>query len=275
MEKCYEIHHIVEQTDGGSDDPENLIVLCPNCHQHRYHRLKEFTRDQLRLYKAKLKEQGEIEKRLLLNLEEIRKDIGQKPLSESEGQIWAELQEAANNVSQDKSPSIYKAVDEMSRWLAERDLLRKGARRALELELEVQFESEKARWKSVSIIGIDENAWEKSSDFAEAYNLVFNLDRAPSSYWVEAFDNTYKTSFNLHKRKTFIRGDRLIMIVGGTDNMQEQADYAKQLIRETDHFIETLVLPNVEAEIERKKRSALQEFDTIRSLKSKTKDIKL
>jgi hypothetical protein len=70
-EKCFEIHHIIEQNEGGTDEAENLIVLCPNCHQHRYHRSGEFTRDQLCLYKAKLKEQNEIERRLSLHLEEI------------------------------------------------------------------------------------------------------------------------------------------------------------------------------------------------------------
>lgn len=28
-----EIHHIVPLRDGGSDSPENLIALCPNCHR--------------------------------------------------------------------------------------------------------------------------------------------------------------------------------------------------------------------------------------------------
>lgn len=27
-----EIHHITERTDGGSNDPENLILVCANCH---------------------------------------------------------------------------------------------------------------------------------------------------------------------------------------------------------------------------------------------------
>ena len=32
-----EIHHIVEQCNGGTDDPENLEILCPNCHAlHHY-----------------------------------------------------------------------------------------------------------------------------------------------------------------------------------------------------------------------------------------------
>jgi predicted HNH restriction endonuclease len=28
-----EIHHIVAVKDGGTDNPENLILLCPNCHK--------------------------------------------------------------------------------------------------------------------------------------------------------------------------------------------------------------------------------------------------
>ena len=28
-----DIHHIVERKDGGSNDLNNLIILCPNCHR--------------------------------------------------------------------------------------------------------------------------------------------------------------------------------------------------------------------------------------------------
>lgn len=35
--RILQIHHIIEQCNGGSDDPENLEVLCPNCHTlHHY-----------------------------------------------------------------------------------------------------------------------------------------------------------------------------------------------------------------------------------------------
>jgi 5-methylcytosine-specific restriction endonuclease McrA len=86
-EKCFEIHHIIERAEGGSDELENLIVLCPNCHQHRYHRSGEFTREQLRLYKQKLKEQNEIERRVLQNLEEIRQNLATVPPEESERKL--------------------------------------------------------------------------------------------------------------------------------------------------------------------------------------------
>src|SRR5688500_11592909 len=101
-EKCFELHHIVEQAEGGSDDPDNLIVLCPNCHQHRYHRSGEFTRDQLRLYKKNLKESAEVERRLLQNLEEIRARIGTEPAAAIEASLRAEHVDATSQVTSDR-----------------------------------------------------------------------------------------------------------------------------------------------------------------------------
>ena len=34
-----DIHHIIPIEDGGTDDPENLILLCSNCH-HLFHKPK-------------------------------------------------------------------------------------------------------------------------------------------------------------------------------------------------------------------------------------------
>jgi hypothetical protein len=274
-ERCFEIHHIIEQAKGGSDAPDNLIVLCPNCHQHRYHRTKEFSKDQLYLYKAKLKEQNEIEKRLLLNLEEIRIEIGNIPLEESERKIRQELQDTAKLITQDNSPTIHAEVMETSRWLAERDLIRSGARKAIEIEWEVQRQRESAMWSDVSITKIDEDAWVKASDFEGAYKLVFILDRVPASEWNETFVHHFEHSRFPMKRRTYIQGNRMIMIVADSDNLQDHADNAKQLVKEVNDIIKSQVLPRLNAEIERRKQTALQIFDTIQSLKSRTKDIKL
>lgn len=32
VKEVLNIHHIIERKNGGSDDEENLILLCPNCH---------------------------------------------------------------------------------------------------------------------------------------------------------------------------------------------------------------------------------------------------
>lgn len=35
--RILEIHHILERCNGGTNDPGNLIVLCPNCHSLVHH----------------------------------------------------------------------------------------------------------------------------------------------------------------------------------------------------------------------------------------------
>ncbi len=32
-----EVHHIIERCNGGTDDPENLEILCPTCHAIHHH----------------------------------------------------------------------------------------------------------------------------------------------------------------------------------------------------------------------------------------------
>jgi hypothetical protein len=274
-EKCFEIHHIVEQADGGNDEADNLIVLCPNCHQHRYHRSGEFTRDQLRLYKAKLKEQNEIERRLLLNLEEIRTEVGKVPPNDSEERLQRELAEATALVSPSRSPRIVEAVSVMSRWLAERDLLRGGARRAIEVEWEVERQRQRSWYAPHNITRVDDDAWSKAPDFPAAYTFVLLLDRKPHQTWAEAFKAVYSQSGYSMKRKAKLVHDRIVMIVADSDNLQWHADFAKQVVAETNAAIETRYFPEVDKRIDASLRHELQQFDTIQSLKARVKDIKL
>jgi len=274
-EKCFEIHHIIEQADGGTDDPENLIVLCPNCHQHRYHRSGEFTRDQLRLYKTNLKDRNEIEKRLLLNLEEIRSEIGSVPAEDSESQLRRELEEATQLVSPERSPSLHERVSETARWLAERELLRGGARKAIEIRWEVERGRRKAQYHRVSVTRVDEEAWRKAPDFPAAYTFVLILDRVPHRDWAEVFMHLYHEALYLMKRRTRLERDRIIMIVADQDNLQAHADFAKRLVQETNDYIESELFRRIDVEVERKKREELTQFDAIQSLKARTRDIKL
>ena len=274
-EKCFEIHHIIEQAEGGTDAIENLIVLCPNCHQHRYHRSGEFTRDQLRLYKQRLKEQNEIEKRVLQNLEEIRQLLPTASPEDMEQKLRVELQEAATIVSPDKSPGIYATVQQTSEWFAERDLMRGGARRAIEIEWEVRKEQEKRKYPEVKIQRVDDGAFRKASHFPQAYYLEFVLDRVPNPDWVKVFMAEWEMSFYSMKRETHIQRDRIVMIVADSDNLQGHADFAKRLVEETNNRIHTFGFRQIDQLCEQEKRAALQQFDAIQSMKSRTKNIKL
>jgi HNH endonuclease len=47
-----DLHHMLEVSEGGGDDPANIIALCPNCHRH-YHR-GDIPDDAIYAYKAML-----------------------------------------------------------------------------------------------------------------------------------------------------------------------------------------------------------------------------
>lgn len=274
-EKCFELHHIIEKADGGGDGIENLIVLCPNCHQHRYHRSEEFTRDQLRLYKQQLKDKNEIEKRVLKNLEEIRQLLPTSPPNEIENKLKNELHEASSVLSEEKSPGIYATVQQASEWLAERNLIRGGARKAIEIEWELRKEAEKRKYPEIKIQTVDENAFKKAPDFPRAFYLEFILDRKPNSDWIAVFMAEWKSSFYMMKRKTYVQGNRIVMVVADSDNLQSHADHAKKLVESTNTRIYTRGFQEIDRMCEQEKRAALEHFDAIESMKERTRNIKI
>jgi hypothetical protein len=55
-------------------------------------------------------------------------------------------------------------VEQTSRWLAERDLLRGGARRAIEIDWKVCGEQEESKYPEIRIGRIDDSTWRKAKD---------------------------------------------------------------------------------------------------------------
>ncbi len=45
-ETSLDVHHIIERKNGGSNDMENLIAICPNCHRKAHE--KKYTKEQLK-----------------------------------------------------------------------------------------------------------------------------------------------------------------------------------------------------------------------------------
>lgn len=212
---------------------------------------------------------------MLQNLEEIRQLLPTVSPEDIEQKLRVELQEAATVVSSDKSPVIYATVQQTSKWFAERDLIRGGARRAIEIEWEVRKEQEKRKYPEVKIQRVDDGASRKASHFPHAYYFEFVLDRVPNSDWVKVFMTEWKMSFYAMKCETHIQRDRIVMIVANADNFQGHADFAKRLVEETNNRIHTFGFQQIDQRCEQEKRAALQQFDAIHSMKSQTKNIKL
>lgn len=272
-EKSFEIHHIIEIANGGTDDEDNLIVLCPNCHQHRYHRSHEFTREQLLLYKKKLLEKNEIERRLLLTLGDIKNSIGQEPTSDLMRKLQNELKNAAELIDPKRSPSIYDSVVETAKELANKNELPGAAREAIEVQYEIDRQKEKARFPDIEIVKLDKDAWRKSDKFAHAYYLDLILNYEPNSDWIKIFNHRFTNSFYSMMRETEIIGNCIQIIAADTDNHQEQINFMKRLVEETNRYVRSTVFPEIDRQINAAKRQALEEYDTIQRLKSQTNDL--
>lgn len=274
-EKCFEIHHIIEQAEGGTDDEENLIVLCPNCHQHRYHRSGEFTRDQLRIYKDKLKESNEIERRLLLNLEEIKSHIGELSSRELEQQLRNEMSEAIKLIAPNRSPNVHHTIIETANELAHRGELLGGSRKAIEIQFEVERQQAKAKFTKIEIVRVDEDAYRKSGEFPAAYTFELVLNHIPHREWVEIFDEMYRRNWHNMKRETRIDRDRIQIIIADSDNQQVQVDFAKGLVEQTNEFVFAQGFAAIDIKINAAKANALGEYDSIQSMKERTRHLKL
>ncbi|MFZ6008363.1 MAG: HNH endonuclease [Nitrospirota bacterium] len=274
-ERCFEIHHIIEQAEGGNDEIENLIVMCPNCHQHRYHRCGEFTRDQLRLYKKNLQERAEVERRLLQNLEDIRAMVKEKSVREIQSELQEELTNAINLINPTKTPRLAKSVQETAREMAEGSIFPGAARKAIELEYEIKREQTKAQFPPIEVTGVDHDAYRKSNKFGRAYEFVLVLNLQPHPDWTKVFDREYEMSWYNMKRETHISGDRIIMIVADSDDLQRHADWVKELIHRTNEFVQKEGFRHIDMEINREKTRALEVFDAIQSMKDRTKDLRI
>ncbi|MEK0337235.1 MAG: HNH endonuclease [Nitrosopumilus sp.] len=274
-EKCFEIHHIVEQSEDGSDEEYNLIVMCPNCHQHRYHRSGEFTRDQLQQYKTNLKEQNEIEKRLLENLEDIQKNIQNKSADELISDLLTELNSAQNLINPEKSPVVSHSISLMATRMAEDAVLPEAARRAIEINYEVERKRLKSQVDQVSLFGVDQDAYQKSNEFEKAYEFVLILDHTPNNDWKKVFQHHYENTLYLMTRETHIRGDRVVLIVAESDDLQAHTDWIKRLIKETNYWLTTQGFKNIDRQLNQKFHKELEQFDAIESMKERTKNIRI
>jgi hypothetical protein len=273
-ERCFEIHHMVEKSDGGSDDEGNLIVICPNCHQHRYHRCGEFTREQLLQYKERLKERVEVEKRLLQNLEELRSEITQKNSSELREKLVRELLDAKAVIDPARSPVLAKSIEETTFQMAEESVLPDAARQAIEIEYEIEREALKSQFPEIRVLGADESAYRKHNKFPRAYEFVLLLGREPHRDWISVFDREYQQSWYNMKREMRIAGDRVFLIVADSDNLQRHVDWVKDLVEKTNTWVRERGFTEIDVQVNRAKAEALEKFDAIYSMKERTRDLR-
>jgi hypothetical protein len=150
-----------------------------------------------------------------------------------------------------------------------------AARRAIELEFEVQRQQAKAQFPEVAVVGVDEAAYCKSDEFPRAYKFVLILNIAPHGDWCTVFNQEWRTSLYNMMRETSIYGNRVALIVADSDNLQNHVDWIRGVVERTNEWVRSRGFMNIDAQIGRDKARALEEFDAIQSMKRRTREIKI
>lgn len=91
---------------------------------------------------------------------------------------------------------------------------------------------------TIDIVDIDAETVEKDDSFSAAYAFYIKLSGKPERQWVDIFNFEWKRSRYLVKREIAVVGDRLRLISGADDNVQNHVAFARDLVRKTNERVE-------------------------------------
>ena len=128
--------------------------------------------------------------------------------------------------------------------------------------------------KKVQVIGIYKQGIEKDNSFPAAYRLPFRLSERPDSLWAEIFEHVYKINiYSLMKRRAYVSGNGIIVILADSDDTQHQADIIKRAVEDTNSEVDR-INKQILAEMKREKVDEEKEMQSIKGLKEKADKIK-
>ena len=112
---------------------------------------------------------------------------------------------------------------------------------------------------TIDIVEIDTETVEKDDSFPAAYAFYIRLSGRPERQWVDIFNFEWKRSLYLMKTEISVVGDKLRLISGAEDNIQNHIAFARDLVRKTNERVEE---DNRRIELmEKRKRGAGDEID--------------
>jgi len=112
---------------------------------------------------------------------------------------------------------------------------------------------------TIDIVEIDTETVEKDDSFPTAYAFYIKLSGRPERQWVDIFNFEWKRSFYLMKGEISVVGDKLRLISGAEDNIQNHIAFARDLMRKTNERVEE---DNRRIELmEKRKRGAGDEIE--------------
>ncbi len=83
---------------------------------------------------------------------------------------------------------------------------------------------------AVKITGVDKEGIEKDNSFDIAYKYPLILSDRPDDLWVKFFHSAYRINPYDKKRQYSIIEKRIVVIISGEDNKQQQLDFFKEVV---------------------------------------------
>jgi len=125
----------------------------------------------------------------------------------------------------------------------------------------------------VELIGIDKEAMKKDDSFPSAYKLPFKLSEVPTNEWTRIFEHVYMGELYSMKRRAYIEGANIILIVADSDDFLTHADFIKRVVEQTNKEADR-INDSIRAQMEREKEQRQEEQETITKLKKEVDKIK-
>ena len=91
---------------------------------------------------------------------------------------------------------------------------------------------------TIDIVEVDIETVEKDDSSPDAYAFYINLSAKPEPQWIKIFDFEWSRTQDLLKREMEVVGDKLRLVCGADDNLQNHVALAKRLVKRTNERVE-------------------------------------
>lgn len=128
--------------------------------------------------------------------------------------------------------------------------------------------------RKVKLIGIDKKEIKKADIAGYYYYLPFRLSETPHHQWQLAFREVFGgKKHGDKKRPTSVSGDRIIVGIKTSDDIQHQVDIIKNAVDATNRKIDK-INKNILKNKEKEKKQKAKEIDVIKKFQEKADKIK-
>lgn len=110
---------------------------------------------------------------------------------------------------------------------------------------------------------------EKDDSFPKAYAFELPLDSTPDNVWESIFEEEWKTSFYMLKRKVTIEGNKL-RVITAPDEIEGKIEWVKSLVNSTNKRVEEYNKEMKRRE-EAEEAEKIREEETIRQMRGRLK----